>query len=150
MAWTENGPVSTPPRSMTYAVAGAVCVVAIIGAGLGFRAAWRDTSRPALGSIDQQQATDQAVLAKPIVDITSVQQQAAAAPATSNATVDKADETADSNAIAAKTAAVQAVQSRPSQTAANIDDILTSQSEKPQAPAKPSTDEQAPKTDVPF
>ena len=56
--------------------------------------------------------------------------------------------------IAAKTAAAQAVQSKPAQTQSDIDDILTSASERPQAPAKPSTDETPPsgptKSDVPF
>jgi hypothetical protein len=156
MAWTDNGPVSLPPRGVAYFTAGLMVVLALAGAGLGFRASWRNGDRPALGDAGSTLADDQATPAKPIVDITAVEQQAVAAPAAAAANSahdqdDQADD--DSNDIAAQTAAAQAVQSRATKSAtSNIDDILTSRSERPQAPAKPSNDESAPggKNDVPF
>jgi hypothetical protein len=146
MAWTENGPVSIPSTPVVGVVALLIGIAAIGGVGLGLKASWRDANRPAQGSVDTQ-ASGQAILAQPIVELPQPQ----AAPveaAAANAT--KADDSAE---IAAKTAAAQAVQSKPAQSNGDIDDILTSSSEKPQAPAKPSTDEApptAPKSDVPF
>ena len=148
MAWTQNGPVSLPPQSAVYVAASLVVALAVVGAGMGLRASWRE--RPALDSGDQTGAMDDASQAKPLVEIPSAPQAAAANTATSSA-ADAADE-ADSNSIAAQTAAAQAVQSKPSRAPANIDDILTSNTEKPQAPAKPASDESAPPSvsDVPF
>ncbi|HEY3797547.1 MAG TPA: hypothetical protein VGL58_04280 [Caulobacteraceae bacterium] len=151
MSWTDDGRVSTPPSSVVYAAAGVLLVVALAGVGFGLQTGWRDTGRPEAGSVDDQLSPGQATAAQPIVDIQSAEQQPPAA-APSNAVAADSEE-ADSNDIAAKTAAAQAVQSKTSQSPQNIDDILTSSSEKPQAPAKPSTDEDAPntgKTDVPF
>jgi len=151
LAWIENGPVSLPPSQIARLAAAAMFALALAGAALGFRAAQRE-ERPSLDEADT--VADQATPARPIVEIPSVQEQTAAANATaSNATADSAGEAAESNAIAAKTAAAEEVQSKQP---ADIDDILTSQSEKPQAPAKPTGDESAPgapdkgANDVPF
>jgi hypothetical protein len=78
------------------------------------------------------------------------------APDADQAKQDAADaDQAKADALAAKAAAAQAVQAKPSKPTGNIDDILTSPSEKPPAPVKPSADEAPPpgapvKTDVPF
>jgi hypothetical protein len=148
MAWTENGPVSIPSTTIVGVVALVIGVAAVGGLGLGFKASLRDASKPARGEIDTQ-VSGQAILAQPIVELPQPQ----AAPPPTNAATNAAKEADDSDEIAAKTAAAQAAQSKPAQGAPNIDDILTSPSEKPQAPAKPSTDETpptAPKSDVPF
>ena len=149
MAWTENGPVSTPSTAVVGVVALVIAVAAVGGLGLGFKASFRDASKPARGEIDTQ-VSGQATMAQPIVELPQPQ---AAPPPTNAAATNSAKAADDSDEIAAKTAAAQAAQSKPAQTAPNIDDILTSPSEKPQAPAKPSTDEApptAPKSDVPF
>jgi hypothetical protein len=148
MSWTDNGPVSVPPQTVVYGAALVVALAALGGVGVGFRAGWRDAGRPALGAGDQTQGADSAIIAKPIVDIGAIEQQAP--PDTSNAASPAVEAAQATNDIAVKTAAAQAAQSRPSQGAVNIDDIVASSSEKPQAPAKPTTDEQAPKSDVPF
>jgi hypothetical protein len=151
MAWTEHGPVSVPSTPVVGVVAFLIGLAALGGVGLGFKASWRDANRPAQGLVDTQNA-GQAILAQPIVEVPQPQ----AAPKAANAIVastNSADDGDDSDDIAAKTAAVQAAQSKPAQSAGNPDDILASPSEKPQAPAKPSTDEappSGPKSDVPF
>ncbi len=150
MAWTENGPVSVPSPTVVGVVAFLIGVAALGGVGLGFRASSRDATRPTQGLVDTQ-ASGQAILAQPIVDLPQPQ----AAPKATNAAVaaNATDNGDDSAAIAQKTAAVQAAQSKPAQAPDNPDDILASPSEKPQAPAKPSTDEappSGPKSDVPF
>jgi hypothetical protein len=152
MAWIENGPVALPSRGLVVWAGLTVLAAAVAGVGLGVRASWRDTSHSISGGIDQAQDS-QAVIAKPIVELPSPPPPPPAAnAAAANTAVAKEEE--DTSDIAAKTAAAQAVQSKPSQGNANIDDILTSSSEKPQAPAKPTTDEDAPggpaKGDVPF
>jgi hypothetical protein len=151
MTWTDNGPVSLPPRTVVSGVAAVLAVAAIAGIGFGFRGGWRDSGRPGFGGADQTQGADSAIIAKPIVDIPAVEQQPPAANAAANSAAANADES-DSNAIAAKTAAVQALQSKQVTTTPDIDSILTPSTEKPQAPAKPSTDEGAPGSpnDVPF
>jgi hypothetical protein len=151
MAWTENGPVSVPSTPVVGVVAFLIGVAALGGLGLGFKASSRDTTRPTQGLVDTQ-ASGQAILAQPIVDLPQPQ----AAPKATNTVVaasNSADDSDDSADIAQKTAAVQAAQSKPAQAPDNPDDILASPSEKPQAPAKPSTDEappSGPKSDVPF
>jgi hypothetical protein len=150
MAWIDHGPVSIPSNTVVGLVALAISVAALGGLGFGVKASWRDNNRPAQGSVDTQ-ATGQAIIAQPIVELP--QPQAPPVEANAAAAINSAKEVDDSAEIAAKTAAAQAVQSKPAQSATNIDDILTSPSEKPQAPAKPSTDEApptAPKSDVPF
>ncbi len=146
MTWTDHGPISLPPRTAVYGAALIIAVAGLAGVGVGFRASLREAGRPGLaGAVSQPD--DQAVLARPIVDIPSVEQQAAAANTASNAA---AGEEAASNELAAKTAALQAAQSQPSQGGDNIDQMMASPTEKPQAPAKPILDEAPPKSDVPF
>ena len=153
MSWTDQGPVSTPPAAVVYGAAILVACAALAGAGLGFHAAQRAPA--ATGSLDQIQGLDQAVGGKrPIVDLPSVEQGPVAAAPTNSASKDASDD--DSNAIAVKQAAVQAAQSKPSQSASDVMDTYnTSPTEKPQAPAKPSIDETPPSSsshnnDVPF
>lgn len=143
MSWSESGPVSTPPRSTVTFVAAALAVVAVVGVGYGMHAVWRAGGPASVGSGDQGQDA-QAIGAKPLVDIPAVEQPpvANAAPA-ANATAARNDED-EANTIAAKTAAAQAVQSKPAEQPTDIDQMMASPSEKPQAPAKPSTDEGAP------
>jgi hypothetical protein len=154
MAWIDNGPVALPTKPLVIFVGVILFAVAVGGAGLGVHAVWRPAGAASAGSGDEG-LDAQAIAARPIVELPPPPQAApvAAAPATNAAVVKKNDED-DSNAIAAKTAAAQAVQANPAKKASDIDDILTSSSEKPQPPAKPSTDESAPgvpaKSDVPF
>jgi hypothetical protein len=148
-AWTDNGPISLPPRSLAYGAGAALCLLAFVGVGLGLRAAWRETGLPDLTSGAGSGASDADVItAKPIVEL----------PATTNTDVNAASnaDTGDQNGdtdIAAKTAEAQQVQAKPSQPGGDIDQILTSPSEKPTTP-KPTTDEAPPappvKSDVPF
>ena len=150
MSWTDNGPVSLPPQGVVWVAAALVGLAALSGVGVGFRAGWRDAGRPTVGGGDQTQP-DSAVMAKPIVDVAAAEQPPPAAAAT-NAT--SQDEEAATNDIAVKTAQAQALQSKQATSTATIDEILTPPTEKPQAPAKPTTDESAPggpgKSDVPF
>jgi hypothetical protein len=153
MAWIENGPVSLPSGGTRAIAALLIGVAALAGVGLGFSAGWRGGEQRVAGAIDPNQDIDQAPEAKPLVTLVEPTAPAASVAAANAIAAKKADDNGDdSNEIAAKTAAVQAVQSKPADDPKNIDDLLTSPSEKPQAPAKPTTDEQAPpaKTDVPF
>ena len=154
MAWIENGPVSLPPGPTVALAALVIGVAALAGVGLGFSAGWRGGEQRVAGAIDPNQDIDQAADAKPLVTLVEPTAPAAANVAAANAVEAKKsdDDGDDSNQIAAQTAAVQAVQSKPADDPKNIDDLLTSPTEKPQAAAKPTTDEQAPpaKTDVPF
>jgi hypothetical protein len=151
-AWIENGPISLPSRSLAYGAGIAVAVFAIVGAGLGFQASIRRAAAPDLDSAANPGAVkDDALLAKPIVDLTPP----AAAPETANNdTSDADDEAAKAEALAAKTAEAQAIQAKASKAGGNIDDVLASPSEKPPAPVKGPADEAPPgtpvKTDVPF
>jgi hypothetical protein len=148
----HTDPVTVPPRVVVYTAAALVALTAVAGLGFGFKAGWRDGNRGPSSGSDQSQGIDTAVLAKPIVDIPSLEQQAPANAVASNAMADDSDQ-AD-NSVAAKTAAAQAIQSKPVATTPTLDDTEASPSERPQAPAKPSTDEGAPgaptKSDVPF
>ncbi len=152
--WTDNGPVSLPPRSLAYGAGALLFVLAIGGVALGLRAAWREAGAPnAGGGTAQVSAGDDTLVAKPIVDLPAP--VAAPEPAQEEAKADTAAANQDkADVIAAKTAAAQEIQSQPSKPAGDIDDILTSSSEKPAAPAKPVADEAAPgapvKSDVPF
>jgi hypothetical protein len=156
MSWIESGPVSTPSRSTVTFVAVALAAVAVFGAGYGLHEVWRAGGPATAGAGDASQDA-QAIAARPLVDLTAVEQKpppaANAAPA-ANAVSEKDESDEEANSIAEKTAAAQAVQSKPAQQPGDIDQILTSPSERPQAPAKPSTDEGAPgspsKSDVPF
>jgi hypothetical protein len=145
MSWSETGPVSTPPRSTVTFIAIVLSVVALFGVGYGMRAVWRAGGPATAGSGDEVQDS-QAVGAKPLVDITAVEQPPvaanAAAPAANAAAKNEDDE--EANSIAEKTAAAQAVQSKTAEQPTDIDQMMASPSEKPQAAAKPSTDESAP------
>jgi len=152
--WTQNGPISLPPRPLAYGVGALIALLALAGVALGFRAAWREPAAPGLGGdASQNAAGDDAIAAQPIVELPPP--VAAPAPAQDEAKPD-ATPTDEEKAkeLAAQTAAAQAVQAKPSKSPADIDDILTSASEKPPAPVKPPTDEAPPstqpKTDVPF
>jgi len=146
MEWIENGPVSTPPGRVAAGAAVLIVSAAALSLAFGFHAVWRGPGRSDLSDADQSDIS-QAVPAKPIVEIPQApppQAEVNAAPV--NAVADKDEEADDSNAIAARTAEVQAAQSQPAKPPADIDQILTSPQEKPQAPV----DEGAGKTDVPF
>jgi hypothetical protein len=148
MAWTQNGPVSLPPQSAVYIVAGLIGLVALSGAGMGLRAAWRGGAGPSMA--DQASVADDATAAKPIVVLPS-EVQAPPAAAASNAAED-ASAGDDTNDIAAKSAEAQEVQSKTAKTPTlSPDEILASPSERPTAPSKNSQDESAPSaSDVPF
>ncbi len=152
-AWTENGPVSLPPRSLAYGAGALLVILAIAGVALGLRAAWREAGAPDLGGAPAASAPgDDTLTAKPIVDLPPP--VAAAEPAKDETKPDQVADRAKAEAIAAKTAAAQEIQAQPSKPAGDIDDILTSASEKPAPAAKPAADEAPPgapvKTDVPF
>jgi len=153
-AWIDNGPVALPPRSLAYGAGAILVALALAGVALGLRAAWREAGAPDLGGGPAGAASDDGALtAKPIVDLPAP--VAAAEPAKDADKDAAAAEQAKADAIAAKTAAAQEVQAKPSKPAGDIDQILTSASEKPPAPAKPAADEAPPpsapvKTDVPF
>lgn len=154
MAWVEDGPVSTPPRSLAYLVAGIMVITAGVAAALGFQATLRDGAPSLFSGRGGAHETQQTIEARPIVQL-PVAPPPAAVKAASNAVADEADK-GDSNSLAAQTAAAQQIQAKPSKPAGNIDDILTSPSERPQAPAKPGADETPPgapdpaKSEVPF
>ena len=146
-AWTPDGPISLPPRTLAYGAGAVIAAMALVGIGLGFNASSRRSSAPGLEGSGQAASADGAPIARPIVElpppVTAANTDADAAA--SNAT----DAAADN--IDAQTAAAQAVQSKPSKAPADIDQILTSKTEKPPTSVKPSTDEAPPvKTDVPF
>jgi hypothetical protein len=149
MAWTQNGPVSLPPQNAVYIVAGLIGLVALSGAGMGLRAAWRGGSGPSMA--DQTSVADDATPARPIVVLPSEMQAAPPAEAASNAAQD-ASAGDDTNDIAAKSAEAQEVQSKTSKTPTlSPDEILASPSERPTAPSKNAQDEGAPSaSDVPF
>ena len=152
-AWTENGPVSLPPRWLVYVAAAIVAALAGLGVGMGIRAAWRDAGAPDLGGASDTLGDQGVLTAKPIVETPPP----VTAPNTNDADdTNAADaEQAKEDAIAAKAAAAQQIQAKASKAAGNIDDILASPTEKPPAPVKPAADEAPPpgtpvKTDVPF
>jgi hypothetical protein len=149
-AWTENGPVSLPPKSLALGVAGALVVLAFVGVGLGMRASWRENGAPDLTGAASASGDDADTLtAKPIVDLPPPP----VAAATNEVAADAKDED-KADAIQEKTAEAQQIQATPSKSGGDIDTILTSPTEKPPAPAKPTADEAPPgppvKSDVPF
>jgi hypothetical protein len=150
-AWTQNGPVSLPPRWLVYTAAAIVASLAILGVAVGLRAAWRDAGAPDLGGPSDVSGDQGILTAKPIVEtpppVTAPDDAAKQAAADA--------EQAKQDAIEAKTAAAQQVQAKASNPSGDIDDILTSPTEKPPPPVKPAADEAPPpgapvKTDVPF
>lgn len=149
-AWIENGPISLPPRALALGVGAALCLLAAVGVGLGIRASWRDNGAPDLsGSASASADSGDTLIAKPIVDLPPPP----VADTTNQVTADAADDT-KADAIQEKTAEAQQVQATASKSGGDIDQILTSPTEKPTAPAKPSADETPPgppvKSDVPF
>jgi len=153
-AWTENGPVSLPPRSLAYFAGVVVLALAIVGVALGFRAASRQGAAPGIGDNGTEaSASDDTLTAKPIVELPPPVTAPTAAKEEAKADDTKA---ADDKAreLAAKTAEAQEIQAKPSKPAGDIDDILTSASEKPPAPAAAPADPAPPgapvKSDVPF
>lgn len=157
MSWIESGPVSNPPKSTVTFVAVVLAATALFGAGYGAHAVWRAGGPASAGSGDEGRDA-QAIGARPLVELPPAvvpPPPAANTAAAANATASEDRSDDEANTIAEKTAAAQAVQSKPAaQQPGDIDQILTSPSEKPQPPAKPSTDESAPgapnKSDVPF
>ncbi len=145
-AWTRNEPISLPSRPLAYGAGLLVIVLAAAGAGLGFNAAWRKTVAPELSGVGQGTLRDDALIARPIVDLTPP------APAPQAAKADSDDDAAKADALDAQTAAAQAIQAKA--TGGDIDDVLASPTEKPPAPTKAATDEAPPgtpvKSDVPF
>jgi hypothetical protein len=146
-AWTENGPISLPSHRLVYGVGTVVFIFAVLGLALGFQAALRKASAPELGGLaGQGSGKDDALEAKPIVDLAPP----TAAPKAEK--VDSADADAKADALAAQTAAAQAIQAK---SGGDIDDVLASPTEKPPpAPSKAAPDEAPPgtpvKSDVPF
>jgi hypothetical protein len=148
-SWVENGPVSLPPRALAYGAGAVVLSLAIAGAGLGFDAAWRRQGGAETGAVEPANRVGD-LTAKPIVEIAPP----TPAPEASKDDDDKANDQAKADALAAQTAAAQALQAK-SAAKGDIDDILTSPTEKPPQPVKTPTDEAPPtaapvKTDVPF
>jgi hypothetical protein len=165
MSWTAHeDPVSIPGRGVVYVAAALIALAAAGGAYLGFKASLRDTSHAAASAgVDDTEGLDDAAPARPIVDVTPMQAAPPPAAATNalaaatNATAKHDDDEDSTNDVALRTAAVQAAQNNPAKPAPDIDTLLTSQSERPQAPAKPSADDEPAqqgstpaKTDVPF
>ena len=148
--WTQNGPVALPPRAMAYGVGALLIAMALVGLTLGYRAAQRQTAAPGLDDVASS-VSDGVLIARPIVELPP---PVAAAPAPDDAAKAAADK-AKADDIATKAAAAQAVQTKPSKGAGDIDEILASPTEKPPAPAKATADEAPPpgppvKSDVPF
>ena len=149
--WTGDGPVSIPPPRLAYTAGALVVVLALVGVGLGFRAAWRQPAEPGLGDSASASAGDDALTARPIVELPPP--VTAPEPAKEEAKADTNTVQEDkAKQLAAQTAAAQAIQAKPSKPSQDIDDILTSASEKPPALVKPPADEAPPpeKSDVPF
>ncbi len=151
-AWSENGPVSLPPRWLAYTAGAAVASLAVLGVAMGMRAAWHDSGAPDLGVAADNTPEQSVLMAKPIVETPPP----VAPTEDTTAKSDAADaDQAKADALAAKEAAAQEIQAKTSKPAGSIDDILASPTEKPPAAVKPSTDEAPPpsapvKTDVPF
>ncbi len=148
-AWIGNGPIALPSRGVAYGAGVAVVLFAMLGVGLGFQAAWRKGAAPDLDAASSAGAgKDDALTARPIVDL-------APPTAAPDAAKDGADDEADKvDALAAQTAAAQAIQAKTAKGEGDIDDVLTSPTEKPPAVAKGAADEAPPgvpvKSDVPF
>jgi hypothetical protein len=147
-AWTPDGPISLPPRTLAYGAGAVIAAMAVVGIGLGFNASLRQSSAPGVEGVGQSASADGAPIASPIVELPPPV-AAASDEASTNTTTNAVDAEADT--IDAQTAAAQAVQSKPSKSAGDIDQILTSHTEKPPAPVKATADEAPPvKSDVPF
>lgn len=153
-SWIENGPVSLPPRWLAYTAGALMAVLAVAGVAIGARAAFRDSGAPDVGGASDIASDSSTLTARPIV-----QEPPPVAASDSSDDADKADsdaaDQAKADALAAKAAAAQQIQAKTAKGAGDIDDIMTSPTEKPPAAVKPATDEAPPpgapvKTDVPF
>jgi hypothetical protein len=134
---------------MAYGAGAVVLGLAVAGAGLGFDAAWRRHAGPEPSAAEPANRAGDLV-AKPIVEIASP----TPAPQASKDDDDTANDQAKADALATQTAAAQALQTKPTGKG-DIDDIMTSPTEKPPALVKAPADEAPPatapvKTDVPF
>jgi hypothetical protein len=150
-AWIENGPISLPSRPLAYSAGVAVVLLAVLGVGAGYEAAFRRSAGPDLDAASGVGVKDDALIAKPIVDLTPP----APAPEATKDDSDKADaDAAKADDLAAQTAAAQAIQAKPANAGGNIDEVLTSPTEKPPAATGKGADEAPPgapvKSDVPF
>jgi hypothetical protein len=150
-AWIENGPISLPPRTLAYGAGFAVVLLAILGAAAGFEAGSHRSTGPELDATSGAGPKDDALIAKPVVDLAPPAPPPEAAkpdPDDADAAKAKADD------LAAQTAAAQAIQAKPADAGGNIDEVLTSPTEKPPAAAGKGADESPPgapvKSDVPF
>ncbi len=148
--WTNSGPVSSPPRAVAYG-AGVILLLLGLGAvGLGFKAGMRDGQPGAVGASALLAADGSTDEAKPIV----VLPPPVTAPVAATTEAAKKDDQTDADKAkeaASQAAAAQQVQAKANKQGQDIDDILTSSSEKPPAPVKPSTDEAPPaRSDVPY
>jgi len=148
--WTHNGPVSLPPRSIAYGAGVAVLVVALVALGFGFKTGLR-SSQPGAADASARVAADGSTdEAKPIV----VLPPPVTAPVAANTAAPKKDDaesSTDDKEAQAQAAAAQQVQGKGGKSGQDVDDILTSSSEKPPAPVKPSNDEAPPtRSDVPY
>ena len=143
-AWIENGPVALPRPGLVYAAAGLVGLLAVVGVGMGFSAAWRKVASPEAG-VAGHRAADDSIAAQPIVDLAP---PAAAPTAEAGDDQDKTD--VDAAAQAAQDQALQAKSGKEG----DIDQVMASPTEKPPAATKPAADEAPPsapvKSDVPF
>ena|SRR5579859_474513 len=150
-AWTDNGPISLPSRPLAYGAGLAVMLFAVLGVGAGFEAAFHRSGGPELDAAAEAGAKDDALIAKPIVDLAPP----TPAPEAAKDTSDDADaEAAKADALAAQTAAAQAIQAKPANAGGNIDEVLASPTEKPPTTTTKGADEAPPgapvKSDVPF
>ncbi|HWF00299.1 MAG TPA: hypothetical protein VG248_10925 [Caulobacteraceae bacterium] len=148
--WVRQGPVASPPAALAYLAGAVILIAALVGAALGFTAAWRPGGDAELGGRAGAAASG-VIDAKPIVDLANT----AAPPASAGAAdASSSDDDAKAASLAARAAAAQADQAKPAGAKGDIDQINTPPDEKPPAPVKPSTDEAAPnapvKSDVPF
>lgn len=149
--WTQNGPVSLPPRSVAYGAGLIVLVVGLAGLGFGFKTGLHSSQPGAADASARVTADGSTEEARPIVvlppPVTAPVVAATAAPKK-----DEADSsTDDAKEAQAQAVAAQQVQGKGGKSGQDIDDILTSSSEKPPAPVKPSNDEAPPtRSDVPY
>jgi len=127
-AWTENGPVSLPPKPVAYGAGAAVAALALVGLALGFHTGWRDGGAP--GGSTRRAADVGVQEARPVVEIAPPTPPAPSAEDAAKA-AEEAAAAAKAKELAEQTAAAQALQAKTAKPQGNIDDILTSSSEKP-------------------
>jgi len=148
--WTEHGPIALPTRPIAYGAAVVLVLFAFLGVGMGFQASWRKASGLDVDAGAAAGGKDDALIAKPIVDLTPP----TAAPEAPKNEADSSDDDDQADNLAAQTAAAQAIQAKVAKGGGDIDDVLASPTEKPPPPTKGPTDEAPPgspaKSDVPF